>query len=256
MFDFANLVAEYTLRVALWPGLGLSLPLALALLLLRRLLPLQAVGRDDGQVGRDLVSIAAALVLLATLPIPGLSINLPLFGVLPSGQQLADPLFAMLLLPLAALSLLNRREQALRWLIAWLPAAISLLAVLAMGSSARRSDSWATLVTILAALACVPLLLTSDALMRPRVGARAERWLGGLAQQLGWLALTAVLLELLFTHLPADPPLHALIYGVTALSVALLARLINRRWPPLGSRGRLIASAAALLALLVALFEK
>jgi hypothetical protein len=50
--------------------------------------------------------------------------------------------------------------------------------------------------------------------------------------------------------------LHALIYGTTALFVALLARLINCHWPLFARRGRLAAGVAALLALLIALFER
>ncbi len=260
MLDFTNLIAEYALRVALWPGLGLSLPLALLLLGLRRWLtptpsPSQRVGSSTpipspsprvGSLLRDLVGIAAALVLLATLPIPAPGFNLPFFGALPSGQQLADPLFAILLLPLASVAMLNSRGDGLRWLLAWLPVAAGLLAAQYEGSG---------LVRALAALACVPLLLTSDVLMLPRSAQRAERWLSGLAQQFAWLALIALLLEQLIAPLPGDPLLYALQYAATALIVAALARLVNRRWLRLAHDALPAAAGAALLVLIAALLR-
>ena len=245
MLDFANLIAEYALRVALWPGLGLSLPLALLLVALRRwLAPTPNPSQREGSVQRDLVGIAAALVLLATLPIPAPGFNLPIFGVLPSSQQLADSLFAILLLPLASASLLNTRSEALRWLRAWLPAAAGLLAALYEGSLRVR---------ILATLACIPLMLASDALMQPRSGPRAERWLGRLAQQFAWLALIALLLDRLATLLPGDPLGYALLYAASALTAATLVRLVNRRWLRLAHDALPVGIGGALLALLVAL---
>ncbi len=256
MFDFANLIAEYALRVALWPGLGLSLPLALALLWLRHWLtlaprpstregsstPTPSPSRLGGRLLRDLMGIAAALVLLATLSIPAPGFNLPIFGVLPSGQQLADPLFAILLLPLASTALLNTRGQALRWLRAWLPASMGLMAALYEGS---------LLVRVLAALACIPLLLTSDALIQPDGRQPAERWLGGLAQQFAWLALIALLLDRLGALLPSEPIAYALLYAATALSGAALARAVNQRWPRLAHDTLPAAAGVAMLALLV-----
>ncbi len=246
MVDFANLLAEYMVRVALWPGLGLSLPLALALLWLRRGLPLAEQGGAVAAVGQYLVSLAAALLLLASLPLAGLSVTLPDYGLLPSGQQLADPLFALLLLPVAACALLDRRVQALRWLIAYLPAAGGLLAALAAG------DNW--IVRILAAIAYLALLLTSDALMVEVAGERVTRWLRGLAQQIGWLALVALPLTLLLP-LPADPLLTALIYGGSAIALASLVRLLNRAAPGLVRASTVMAGVAALLALIIVVFE-
>lgn len=246
MVDFANLLAEYMVRVALWPGLGLSLPLAFALLWLRRSLPLAEQGGAVAAVGQYLVSLASALLLLASLPLPGLSVTLPDYGLLPSGQPLADPLFALLLLPVAASALLDRRVQALPWLIAYLPAAGGLLAALA----ARDSG----IVRILAAIAYLALLLTSDGLMVAAAGERATRGLRGLAQQIGWLALVALPLTLLLP-LPADPLLTALIYGGSAIVLASLVRLLNRAAPGLARTSTVVAGVAALLALIIVVFE-
>jgi hypothetical protein len=246
MVDFANLLAEYMVRVALWPGLGLSLPLALALLWLRRALPLAGQAQEVGGAGQYLASMAVALVLLASLPLAGLSVTLAGFGLLPSGQQLADALFALLALPLAALALFDNRVQAWRWLRGYIPATGGMLAALAM----RHNG----LILALAMLAYLALLLTSDALMSEAEGERATRWLHGLSQQISWLVIVALPLTILLP-LPPAPLLAELIYGGSAVGAATIARLLNRRWQRLGRASVGLASGAALLALMIVVFE-
>ncbi len=257
MVDFANLVAEYTQRLLLWPGLGLSLPIAALLLWLRRA-PTPRPSRWEGSLPRPsrwegraapaVVGMAGAWLLLALLPWPAsVGVDWPRFGLLPSGLPRGDALAALLLLPLANLALLNEQGAAWRWLVSALPALVGLLAAQGDGGVAPR---------VLAAIACLPLLLVSDALMSPISGPRGVRWMGGLAQQGGWLATIALLLNLLLPTLPPAPLPAALLYAGVAIVAAGAARAANWRWPRLARRMRLVAAAAALLALLLALLGR
>lgn len=258
MVDFANLLAATLLRAML--GCGLLLVLGRLLLLLRAILPERGrpanrpyetalqEGRPANRpyepaAGRsplaDLLSLAAGGLLVVVLPLPGVRLELPVFGVV-DAPAATDLLLAILLLPLANLSILTStpldgegRVGLATWSVAAIPLTLGVLA-------ASLSD--ALLVKLLAGLACLPLLLTAA-----QLAGTSQATISRLA---GWVVTTLLAVTALLPL--AGGWLAWVVVGLTVLLLMVAVRLVNQRWREAG--GRLIwpGLVAGLLALLLA----